>query len=508
MLALLCRFGGLATVLALTASACGGSSDSPGGDGGSAGACGSGGTGGAEDATGSDLPEAGFIEVPGSPTLGPGWTSRMFYSFVPAAEHPERAPLLVFFNGGPGSATTSVLLPYGTGPFTLDPAAPTDAAPVANDVSYTRFANLLYVDARSTGFSYDLALPDPSTCQGSSGKFHVADAADFIYLLLEFLDAHEALRDNPVVIAGESYGGTRAALMLYMLHNYTLTLDSAGVMSVAPSWLREKVQAHLDLTFPAHAGAPREPSEVAEQFGWQLLIQPSLFGMQQSRYQRPLAAMDPDLAPSFTAPDVWDGYDVRLTQEQAAPIQEHASRSMRNPEHLETLLGVDLSSITGLAPPERQPSFRSFSNLDPAEVAASETDLRAELGELDAADAYWLRYAPPCPGDGVELGMFAVFEDIIGRTATFITNARYDSVVYTEALPAMFDEFSTFDVELDPSLPEGAARPGVLHLRNGAGGVSFRFPTYEAGHQVSVGAPRELAEDVEAWLAAACASAP
>ncbi|WP_437753513.1 hypothetical protein [Sorangium sp. So ce1389] len=145
---------------------------------------------------------------------------------------------------------------------------------------------------------------------------------------------------------------------------------------------------------------------------------------------------------------------------------------------------------------------------DPAEVAASETDLRAELGELDAADAYWLPYAPPCTGDGAELGMFAVFEDIIGRTATFITNARYDAVVYTEALPALFDESSIFDVELDTSLPEGAARPGVLHLRSGAGGVSLRFPTYEAGHKVSVGAPRELAEDAEAWLAATGASAP
>lgn len=432
----------------------------------------------------------------------------MFYSFVPAAEHPERAPLLVFFNGGPGGATTSVLLPYGTGPFTLDPAAPTDAAPVANDASYARFANLLYVDARSTGFSYDLALPDPLACQGSSGKFHVADAADFIYLLLEFLDTHKALRNNPVVIAGESYGGTRAALMLYMLHNYTLTSDSTGVMSVAPSWLQEKVQAHLDLAFPTHAGVPRAPHEVAEQFGWQLLIQPSIFGTRQRDYQSPLAARDPDLVPIFIAPSVRDVYDVRLTQQQAASIGEHAARSMRNPGHLETLLGVDLSSITGLAPPARGPSFRSFSRADPAEVAASETDLRAELGELDAADAYWLPFAPPCTGDGVEIRMFAVFDGIIGRTATFITNARYDAVVYTEALPAILEEHLTFDVELDTSLPEGAARPGVLHLRNGAGGVSLRFPTYEAGHEVSVGAPRELAEDVEAWLAATGASAP
>ncbi|WP_437809077.1 S10 family serine carboxypeptidase-like protein [Sorangium sp. So ce1078] len=83
----------------------------------------------------------------------------MFYSFLPAEERPDRAPLLVFFNGGPGAATTSALLPYGTGPHTLDPAAHAGGAPVENDASCTRFANLLYVDARSTGFSYDLATP-------------------------------------------------------------------------------------------------------------------------------------------------------------------------------------------------------------------------------------------------------------------------------------------------------------------------------------------------------------
>ncbi|MGK3997635.1 S10 family serine carboxypeptidase-like protein [Sorangium sp. So ce1024] len=341
------------------------------------------GRGGRDEGPAAGLsPEAGFIDVPGSKTHGPGWASRMFYSFLPADERPERAPLLLLFNGGPGSATTGILLPYGTGPRTLDPAAPVDGAPIANDASYTRFANLLYVDARSTGFSYERESVQPSDCHGQE-QLYVADAADFIYVLLEFLGAHEALRDNPVVVVGESYGGTRAAVMLYMMQHYTLGADEIEVMGRAPPWLKGKMQAHLDAAFPARAGVPREPSQVAEQFGWQVLIQPNLFGVEQMMYEQPLARVDPDLAEHFAAPGASDPYDVRRTVEEGAIVAEHAARSMRNPEHLEALLGVGLAEIDGLTPPERWPSSRYFwSGREAATAAASERALR-EVGQPD-----------------------------------------------------------------------------------------------------------------------------
>ncbi|WP_437968063.1 hypothetical protein WMF04_01625 [Sorangium sp. So ce260] len=496
------RLGFITTVVTLLAVGCGGSGNDPGGDGGS------GETGDGGDGPMADLSaEAGFIEIPGSSTLGPSWPARMFYSFRPAEERPDEAPLILFFNGGPGSATTSILLPYGTGPYTLDPRAPADAAPVANAASYTRFANLLYVDARSAGFSYDLATIDPaSDCQGNDQLF-VADAADFIYVLLEFLEAHEPLRDNPVVLAGESYGGTRAPTMLYMMQNYTHDADNLQLVDKAPSWLKDKMQAHLDAAFPERAAAPQEPSQVAEQFGWQLLIQPSIFGMQQTSYQASLMMEDPDFAEHFANPDAWDPYDVRRTREDAVLIAEHASHAMRTPEHLETLLGVDLTEVAGLAPPGREPSFRYFGEYDPAEIAASESSLRAELGALEDTDAYWLADGRPCGRFRGDVRTLGAFVNTLRRTATFITNARYDAVVYSEALPVYFGERSTFTADVDMSLPAGAARPGVVRLTNGATELSFRFPTYESGHAVSIGAPRELAEDVEAWLAETGATA-
>ncbi|WP_437734486.1 S10 family serine carboxypeptidase-like protein [Sorangium sp. So ce1335] len=491
-----------ATLVALLLAGCVGPRDDPGSSAGEVN------RGGADDGRPAALAaEAGFIDVPGSKTLGPGWPSRMFYSFLPAEVRPERAPIIVFFNGGPGAATTSILLPYGTGHHTLDPAGPADAAPVVNDASYTRFANLLYVDARSTGFSYERASVRPSDCHGEE-QLYIADAADFIFVLLEFLDAHEALRDNPVVIAGESYGGTRAAVMLYMMQHYTLRADGLEVMGLAPPWLKGKMQAHLDAAFPARAGAPRAPAQVAEQFGWQVLIQPSLFGVEQAMYEEPLARADPDLAGHFADPGARDRFDVRRTVEEGELVAEHAARSMRNAEHLEALLGVGLTEIAGLTPPERWPSSRYFwSGNEAATAAASERALRAELGGLGADDAYWLAMGLPCQGYLGDHGSLRAFGEILPHTATFITNARHDAAVYTEALPVFFAERSIYDVAIDMSLPAGAARPGVVRLTSDGADIALRFPTYESGHAVSVGAPRELAADVEAWLAETGASA-
>lgn len=49
--------------------------------------------------------------------------------------------------------------------------------------------------------------------------------------------------------------------------------------------------------------------------------------------------------------------------------------------------------------------------------------------------------------------------------------------------------------------PRGRRSAGLVRRTSDEAAVSFRFATYEARHDVSIGAPRELAEDVHAWLA-------
>src|SRR5262249_38813401 len=156
-------------------------------------------------------PEAGYVEVPAQ-TRGASDHARMFYSFHPADAHPERAPLLVFFNGGPGAATSGILLPFGTRPKTLL-VDDLGKVPVDNPASYPHFANVLYLDERDAGFSYELGGYEPGVgCTGTAN--YVTDAGDFIFALLAFLDIHARLVRSQVVLVGESYGGTRAPVML------------------------------------------------------------------------------------------------------------------------------------------------------------------------------------------------------------------------------------------------------------------------------------------------------
>src|SRR5690606_21764191 len=115
------------------------------------------------------LAAAGFVELPGVDyqlgSFGAPQTStdsRQFWALQPADVAPEEAPVFVFFNGGPG-VSSGMLLGLGIGRASFDPALTGPDQTVAdNPDSWTSLGNLLWIDARQTGFSYGL-LDDPSS---------------------------------------------------------------------------------------------------------------------------------------------------------------------------------------------------------------------------------------------------------------------------------------------------------------------------------------------------------
>lgn len=482
--------------LAWGAIGCDDASNEDAGGGGSGGA----GAGGSPPAL---VVEAGFVEVPAAEVLGPNYASRMFYSFQPAQENPDDAPLIVFFNGGPGAATSAILLPYGTGPYTIDPDAPITDPPFVNDAPYTRFANLLYIDERMAGFSYGL-LPDAEPACFGGENFFLSDAGEYVLTLMRFLAAHPALADNPVVLAGESYGGTRAPVMLHLLQHYAvppeIPVDQLPDIHAALPWLRDEVQAHYDRLTPSDEGRARDPDEVAAQFGWMLMIQPNFFGLRQFQLQEPLMREDPDFDAFFDDPTAYDSYDVRRSVAEGENILLHASNVMRDPEDLSRMLGVGLETIPNFAAKDRGSAFRLWQHNERESSAAAEQAIRTTLGALSPDDAYWQSFEPTCYPTFGDLATANTLLSVLKRTHVFITNARWDSVVYTEALPSVF-ELASFDVNVDTASPVGADRPGVLRLKSGdEPEIAIRFPTYEAGHQVTVSTPKELGEDLRAWL--------
>jgi pimeloyl-ACP methyl ester carboxylesterase len=371
---------------------------------------------------------------------------------------------------------------------------------------------LLYVDARGAGFSHellrtepleepDVSPPDLSTCRGADTELFASavcaggDALDFIEVVLEFLDTHRPLSNNPVVLLGESYGGNRAISLLSMLQHYEGTAEDSSLPDYACAfpWLRERVENHIDLAFPERATGTG-PEQVIAQFGWQVLIQPGLV------LESELAEMsqDPDLGPYLNQVGHRAGHDVRWTSKDEARLDPQPSVVNSNPESLALLMGLDPEDVVHLSPQNgRGDAFRSFGGEEPLSLVASEAALRESLGELTEDDAYWLPtgYQLQCEWQVDH----SVFYEMVGRTHTFITNARYDAVVWTDALRAKIEVDR--GAEYDATLPEGASRPGIIRFAGDDGSpVEIRFPDYDAGHVVTMSAPREFGEDVEAWL--------
>ncbi len=208
----------------------------------------------------------------------------IWYVFQPANENPQDKPLIVFFNGGPGSAT-GLLFGFNTGNLTMDPQLTSEEDHITeNTSSWASIGNLIYIDARQTGFSYctmddvDIAKKRAQTF-GSANFNSFFDGADFVRVLLRFLAAHPSIKSNRVLIAGESYGGIRSTVMLHMLQNYPRYANGGSIYQDAE--LVNEIQSHVDSVFPEYAGLEAGPEIMARQFGLQALIQPLLSGKYQ-----------------------------------------------------------------------------------------------------------------------------------------------------------------------------------------------------------------------------------
>jgi Serine carboxypeptidase len=455
------------------------------------------------DAGVSFVTESGFFEVPAQPTQA-NFKARLFYSFHPADADPAQAPIALIFNGGPGFATSCGLLPYGTAPFSLDGSGDAAAPPIANSASWTSFANLLYVDMRLAGFSYGLDAPDASV-----GAFSpVEDASDFVRALLSFFVLHPALAANPVIVVGESYGGTRAQYFLDLVLRYPTEAAAGG------SDLPGLLQAHFDAVFPAQAGSPFDEATIAKQFGRQILIQPLVLGNLQFTEQTTLLQSDPYVGastPCAMTPQSCDSYDVQkpfgwsdgLTATAAAALSRDSSASL--------FLGQALESIAELQPAARTGAFHPAGSLDDGAeapdadvtaVAEANATLAKTLGPLAPGDTYLVPESFATTDWTGEV-IPTLFLENLASVKTFITDARYDPAILAGAIPAVLAT-AGFGGTVDETPRPGVARPGWFDVTSDAGGLDaeVRFPGYaSSGHMVAVTQGQNLHDDVAAWLA-------
>jgi hypothetical protein len=229
--------------------------------------------------------------------------ARIWHVYQPADIDPEAKPLFVFYNGGPGGATSAGLFSANTGrnAVSVDPLTGQGSV-IANPHSWTRIGNLLHVDSRTAGFSYSL-MQNPQDDAMRHAEWDAQnynafiDGADFVRILLRFLADHPSLQNNPVVMVVESYGGIRSLVMLHLLLFYQDYANGNAIYQ-DPALVQE-IQDHYDTVFPEYAGQAVPPSVIARQFSHQVLIQPAI-----TRYYQRLVAVEMLEAPGSILDDL------------------------------------------------------------------------------------------------------------------------------------------------------------------------------------------------------------
>jgi pimeloyl-ACP methyl ester carboxylesterase len=510
--------------------------------------------------------------------------ARLWYVFQPADSDPGQKPLLVFFNGGPGSSTSCGLLGANTGRYAVyKDFTGQDVRVVENPSSWTRLGNLLYIDSRTAGFSYSLAenLQDENRRRAefeAQNYNPFIDGADFIRVVLRFLAAHPELQHNRVIIVGESYGGTRSIVMLHILLHYR---DYGNGLSIYqdPGLVRE-IQNHYYQVFPAYRDQVVPPGVIAGQFGHQVLIQPALTYVHQrqvtSEELESPGSVIYRLAEETGVPYIpcrdkpgsggecnyreiinniydyvrsldRDLYHFAMPGNTLNGFFNSVNDQLVHYDSLCRLTGVDVAGVPELYASARQDAYKMklaenpVTQLTPRHVKgypqlelpfladpvqSDESGLTERFGILSPWDSYCISSNPDAntafyyniatfSGYDVDFSQTlrygAMFLENVAWVETFITNAYYDLVVYTAALPSALGRHNDLLTasRFDRSGPAGEVRPGqiVLHYRPGVIPGSniatrmIRFPGYtKSGHAVTLTESGEILSDVISWL--------
>lgn len=457
-------------------------------------------------------PEAGFLAIGahsfstyklGVETVHAAPEARMWYAFRPADEDPADKPLAVFFNGGPGYASAT-LFGSNTNAVTLDPDVAGDAVVAANPHRWTRFASVLYIDPRNSGYSYDIA---PDVADPSPLKFAPEhDAADYVRTILAFLARHPQLRGNRVILVSESYGGNRSALMIGQLMRPGQLLQTTRYRDEAA---HADLLAHYASVFPAEALAgDLTPTLLAGQFGHQVMIQPALTwlnigGADDTPDDQQMLELGCVADPDYLQCDESIGW----AGERTGPIVA----ALTDPPALSAALGVDATTIEWLHADARAGAVPRGEHTD----GHDEAGLRAVFGELADGESYYLPYGSgldPIFGWQDYYYGYSFLESFID-VATFITDAGKDLTVHAPDIPAKIAAYTDVvaSVVHDEQPVADEPRPGRLIIKYAPGllpgdpEIVLRHPYYPVGgHIVTLKHGGELAEDVCRWFSADC----
>lgn len=138
-------------------------------------------------------------------TVDKNYNSNMFFWFFPSEIKYEKAPVVLWLQGGPG-ATSLIALFTENGPFSVK----RKHGLKLRQYSWTRTNNVIYIDNPvGTGYSFT---------NGGYAQNETKVGEDLYNALLQFFQLFPELQKNKFFITGESYAGKYVPAAAYTIH--------------------------------------------------------------------------------------------------------------------------------------------------------------------------------------------------------------------------------------------------------------------------------------------------
>jgi vitellogenic carboxypeptidase-like protein len=183
---------------------------------------------------------------------------KLFYWFVGDSDYAKR-PTILWTNGGPGSSSFWGFL-LENGPYIIS----SDGKTLSNRAwAWNNFSNyMIFEHPLSVTLSFAKHAADvPATVEVGVAQLYQA--------LLNFVELHPEIADNPIILAGESYAGT----YLPLLAKAVLDGNKSGqrnldlkLMVLCDAWVNPMVQMATDTTYAiAHGLISQQQKQILDE---------------------------------------------------------------------------------------------------------------------------------------------------------------------------------------------------------------------------------------------------
>ncbi|KAB1225987.1 Serine carboxypeptidase 24 [Morella rubra] len=136
----------------------------------------------------------------------------LFYWLTEATAHPEKKPLVLWLNGGPGCSSVAYGASEEIGPFRINR---TGLSLYLNKYSWNRVANILFLESPAgVGFSYTNTSSDLK----DSGDERTAQ--DALVFLIRWMSRFPQYQHREFYLAGESYSGHYVPQLAKRINHY------------------------------------------------------------------------------------------------------------------------------------------------------------------------------------------------------------------------------------------------------------------------------------------------